>query len=179
MSMVKVLGEVFFRELGRKLREVRVQAGLKQEAVGLMLGFKSGSGQAYISRLESGNIQGVELGVVVRYLQACRAPVGRFVLKLAQSGAFGDAEDIKESVTGFTSLKQRSPQAPHPRGFAPEDGRSGAIRASFPVTPLGKELDVQTAFDRIEQLGCQRLVPDAVRKMREVVFERLKATVVR
>jgi transcriptional regulator with XRE-family HTH domain len=54
MSVMKVLGEVFYRELGRKLKEVRVQAGLKQEAVGLMLGFKSGSGQAYLSRLEKG-----------------------------------------------------------------------------------------------------------------------------
>jgi len=34
-------------------------------------------------------------------------------------------------------------------------------------------LDVQIAFDRIEQAGLQRLVPAAVRKMREIVFERL------
>jgi transcriptional regulator with XRE-family HTH domain len=33
--------------------------------------------------------------------------------------------------------------------------------------------DIKAAFDRIEQLGCQRLVPAAVRKMREVVFEKL------
>jgi hypothetical protein len=32
------------------------------------------------------------------------------------------------------------PQAPTPRGFAPEDGKSGAIRACFPVTPLGEKL---------------------------------------
>jgi hypothetical protein len=30
------------------------------------------------------------------------------------------------------------------------------------------------AFDRIEQAGLQRLVPAAVRKMREIVFDRLK-----
>ena len=35
--------------------------------------------------------------------------------------------------------------------------------------------DIKMAFDRIEQVGCQRLVPAAVRKMREVVFERLMA----
>jgi hypothetical protein len=34
-------------------------------------------------------------------------------------------------------------------------------------------LDVQMAFDRIEQAGLERLVPDAVRKMREIVFDRL------
>jgi hypothetical protein len=34
-------------------------------------------------------------------------------------------------------------------------------------------LDVQMAFDRIEQAGLQRLVPAAVHKMREVVYDRL------
>ena len=35
-------------------------------------------------------------------------------------------------------------------------------------------LDVQMAFDRVEQAGLEaRLVPAAVRKMREMVFERL------
>ena len=36
-------------------------------------------------------------------------------------------------------------------------------------------LDVQMAFDRIEQNAIQRLVPAAVRKMREVVYDRLMA----
>jgi hypothetical protein len=36
-------------------------------------------------------------------------------------------------------------------------------------------LDVQMAFDRIEQAGLQRLVPAAVHKMREIVFDRLMA----
>jgi hypothetical protein len=40
-------------------------------------------------------------------------------------------------------------------------------------------LDVQTAFDRIEQAGLQRLVPAAVHKMREVVFSRLMDLIVR
>jgi hypothetical protein len=38
-------------------------------------------------------------------------------------------------------------------------------------------LDVQMAFDRIEQAGVQRLVPVAVRKMREIVSERLMAMI--
>jgi hypothetical protein len=50
MSIVRVFGEAFFRELGRELREVQVRSGPKQEALGLMPGFKSGSGRAYISR---------------------------------------------------------------------------------------------------------------------------------
>jgi hypothetical protein len=65
------------------------------------------------------------------------------------------------------------PQAPHPRGFAPEDGKPGAIRASFPVTPLGEELDVRMVFDRIEQAGLRLLVPAALHRMCEIVFDRL------
>ena len=38
-------------------------------------------------------------------------------------------------------------------------------------------LDVQMAFDRVEQAGVQRLVPAAVRKMREIVFGRLMGAV--
>jgi transcriptional regulator with XRE-family HTH domain len=219
MPIVKLLDEVFFRELGRELREVRVRAGLKQEAVGLMLGFKSGSGQAYISRLEKGNIQGVELGVVVRYLQACKVPVGRFMLELARSGAFGEAE--AESIKGFTAEKQVSDeQAKRTKAKLSYEKRwereaqDSAIIAQLwrevaaAIQPvLAQELpsrrlvapylegvrtlyrawkqatrgaadrdptpDIKAAFDRIEQLGCQRLVPAAVRKMREVVFEKL------
>jgi hypothetical protein len=45
-----------------------------------------------------------------------------------------------------------------------------AVRGAVNRDPT---LDVQMAFDRIEQAGCQRLVPAAVRKVREVVFDRL------
>ena len=38
---------------------------------------------------------------------------------------------------------------------------------------------VQAAFDRIEQNARERLVPAAVHKMREIVFERLMAMVPR
>jgi hypothetical protein len=45
-----------------------------------------------------------------------------------------------------------------------------AVRGAVNKDPTS---DIKMAFDRIEQVGCQRLVPAAVRKMREVVFERL------
>jgi hypothetical protein len=38
-------------------------------------------------------------------------------------------------------------------------------------------LDVQMAFDRIEQAGLRVLVPAALHKMREIVFERLMAMI--
>jgi len=92
MPVVKLLGDVFYRELGRKLREVRVQAGLRQEAVSVAIGFKPKSGQSYVSRLEKGSIRCVKLDTIVGYLRACKAPVSRFILELAQSGALGEAE---------------------------------------------------------------------------------------
>lgn len=58
---MKALGDVFYRELGRKLREVRVQAGLRQEAVSVAIGFRPGSGQSYVSRLERGSVRCVKL----------------------------------------------------------------------------------------------------------------------
>jgi hypothetical protein len=172
-----------------------------------------------VSRLEQGSIPKVALVTVVRYLQACKVPVGQFMLELAQSGAFGEAE--AESVRGFTAEKQVSnehakrakakvmyekrwereaqdsavvaqlwrevaaaiqpllaKEHPSRRLVAPylEGVRSfyrawkQAVRGAGNKDPVP---DVQTAFDRIEQLGCQRLVPGAVRKMREMVYERL------
>ena len=103
--MLKDLSEVFYEELGRKLKEVRIRAGLKQRAVGLVMGFKPASGQAFLSRLERGDVRGVELDTLVSYLRACRAPVNKFILELAQSGVFGEAE--ADDVRGFTSQKLR------------------------------------------------------------------------
>jgi hypothetical protein len=37
MSLLRVLGEVFYEELDRKLKEVRRKTGLKQNAVGLAM----------------------------------------------------------------------------------------------------------------------------------------------
>ncbi len=243
------LSPEFYLSLGQKLKEVRQKAGLQQPAVAREMGIKPSTGQVFISRLEHGKDANVTLGAVVRYLQACKTPVGKFMLELAQAGVFGEAEqgltivDDKaraeearrakararheqsaakaaedadiiarlwrevlpaiqpllpkdptvflsqylEGVRTFYRVWKRAirgamnrtrprlfPQAPHPRGFAPEDGKPGAIRASFPVTPLGEERDVQMAFDRVEQAGLEaRLVPAAVRKMREIVFDRL------
>ena len=45
-----------------------------------------------------------------------------------------------------------------------------AVRGAVNKDPT---LDVQMAFDRIEQAGKARLVPVAVRKLREIVFKRL------
>jgi len=225
------------------------------------MGMKGVISRAYLHRLEKGEFRNIGFMTVVGYLRACKAPIGKFMIELVESGAFGEAE--AQSVTGFTSQKPGGetsdeakrakakllyqkrwlreaqdadiiakiwrevqaaiqpllpaddptrrllapylegvralyrawklavrgaadkdptpalPPSPHPRGFAPEDGKPGATRDSFPVTPLGKERDVQMAFDRIEQAGVRVLVPAAVSKTREIVFARLMELVVR
>ena len=50
------------------------------------------AGQSMSAGWNSGKSEGVASGRVVRYLQACKVPVGKFMLELAQSGAFGEAE---------------------------------------------------------------------------------------
>ena len=91
---------------GDRLRLERTRAGLSQDAVGLALGMKAPFGHSYVCRLERGNIPKVAFTMVIRYLQACEAPIGKFMLELAQSGAFGETE--AENVRGFTAQKQIS-----------------------------------------------------------------------
>ena len=97
----------FVRELGSRLRSERKKAGLSQEAVGQALGLKLPWGHSYVGKLERGVPGDVGFGVVIRYLQACKAPIGKFMIELVQSGAFGQEE--AQCVTGFTS--QESPSS--------------------------------------------------------------------
>jgi transcriptional regulator with XRE-family HTH domain len=92
-------------ELGSKLRAERKKVGMSQDAVGMALGMKPGRGHAYVSKLEEGVLRNVGFLTVVRYLEACKAPVGKFLLDLVQSGALGEAEAL--DVRGFTSPRRR------------------------------------------------------------------------
>jgi len=210
------LGDVFYRELGRRLREVRVQAGLGQEAVSVAIGLKAKSGQSYVSRLEKVSIRCVKLDTIVGYLRVCKAPIGRFMLELAQSGAFGEAEQglvVVDDKARAEEAKRAKAKVLYEKRWEREAQDSAIIaqlwrEVAAAIQPVlaqehpSRRLvapylegvrtlyrawkqavhgagdrdpapDVQAAFARIEQLGCQRLVPAAVRKMREVVFERL------
>jgi transcriptional regulator with XRE-family HTH domain len=219
-------GESLAKVLGAKLRGVRKQVGMTQEAVGSALGLKDSTRHVYVGKLERGELPGVSFRTVVRYLKACKVPIGKFMLELAQSGAFGEAE--AEDVRGFTSQKLRgetpNEEARRARGRLSYERRwlreaqdadiiaklwREVMPATLPLLPsddptrrllapylegvralyrawkqavrgaANKEPtpDVRMAFDRIEQLGCQRLVPAAVRKIREIVFDRLMAMV--
>jgi transcriptional regulator with XRE-family HTH domain len=180
--------------------------------------------KSYLSRLEQGKIPKVAFTMVIRYLQACKAPVGEFMLELAQSGAFGEAE--AEGVRGFTAQKPRgeasNEQARQEKARARDEKRlareaqeavivsrlwvevQSAIRPLLPPEQMhlvssylkgvkefyrvwklaqreAKGVDptplVLSAFDRVERAGIgRRLVPAAVRKMREVIFVSLQGT---
>ncbi len=211
----------FLVRLGAGLKAERKKAGLTQTAVGLALGLKPPGGHGYVSCLESGKMGNVGIETVIRYLQTCKAPVGRFMLELAQSGAFGEAE---QGLTVVVEDKLKEAQAKRAKAKLRYQKRwereaqdadiiaelwnevQVAIRPLLPNDPTifmapylegvrsfyrawkqaargamnrDPTLDVQMAFDRIEQAGIQRLVPAAVRKMREIVFDRLMAMVVR
>ena len=177
----------------------------------------------YVSKLEQGVFRNVNILTVIRYLQACKAPVGSFMLEMAQSGH--SARPKAEDVRGFTSQKLRgetsNEEAKRAKSKLIHEKRRereaqdadiiaslwrrvlAAMQPLLPPDPtrfMAHYLEVvrdfyrawklvtrgakdqaatqavQAAFDRIEQNAMERLVPAAVRKMREVVFERLSRT---
>jgi transcriptional regulator with XRE-family HTH domain len=217
--------EEMMRKLGERLRVERERAGLSQSRVGVALGMKSPGCHSYLRRIEQGKLSQVGFATVVRYLQVCKAPVGKFMLELAQSGAFGEVEQgltvavdsssssLKLSQEMRARAQQRNqrrgereaedaaiiarlwsevmpmilsllPSDPSRRLMAPYLERVRAFYRAWKQATRGAVnkdpvLDVQMAFDRIEQAGLQRLVPAAVHKMREVVLDRLMAMTVR
>jgi hypothetical protein len=159
---------------------------------------------------------------VVGYLQACKEPISKFVLELAQSGAFGEEE--ADVVRGFTPPKRRGetsneekrakaklryekrwerefqdaqvvealwkevlpviqPMFPAGKYYSPVPYLNG-VREYYRVWKLAtrqaKGSDpmpmVNFAFDQVEKKGiAARLIPAIVRKVRDVVFQRLMA----
>jgi transcriptional regulator with XRE-family HTH domain len=205
---------VFLHELGSRLKGERKKAGLSQDALGTALGMITSAGHSYVSRLESGKLKSVSLLVVLHYLQACKSPIGKFMLELAQSGAFGEVEQgliiVEDKAEADEAKRARAQQRNQRRGEREAEDAAIIVKlwnevqaAIYPLLPkdptiflshylegvrtfyrawklttrgaLNRDptLDVQVAFDRIEQAGIQRLVPAAVHKMREVMFERL------
>jgi hypothetical protein len=188
---------------------------------------KSPGCHSYLRRIELGELSQVGFATVVRYLQICKVPVGRFVLELAQSGAFGEVEagpvvvddssssrlTVGQAGAKLSQMKRARAKRLYDKRWEREAQDSAIVvqlwrEVAAAIQPLlaqehpsrrflapylegVRELyrawkqakrgagnkdrtpDVKAAFDRIEQLGCQRLVPGAVRKMREIVFTRL------
>ena len=93
------------RRLGAQLRGSQEVGGPDSGQVCTAMGMKGVISRAYLHRLEKGEVRCIGFMTVVSYVQACKAPIGKFMLELAQSGAFGEAE--AEDVRGFTSQKLR------------------------------------------------------------------------
>jgi transcriptional regulator with XRE-family HTH domain len=202
-------------EVGSRMRAVRKAAGLSQDAVGTALGMKPFRGHAYVSDLEKGKLINVGLLTVVRYLQACKAPVGKFMLELAQSGAFGEAEQdltIVEDKAKTSEAKRAKAKLLYEKRWLRETRDAEIVAklwsevqpAIWPLLPTDPSRrlmvpylegvralyrawkratrgavnrdptpDVRMAFDRIEQAGLRVLVPAALHRMCEIVFDRL------
>ena len=85
----------FTREMGTRLRELRLKAGVTQQELAVLMG-RQGKGSAYlVSRFESGHVPYPSFGFVADYLRACRA-------------SFADIADLLEAYTSKpTVLEQR------------------------------------------------------------------------
>jgi hypothetical protein len=180
------------------------------------MGFRPARGQVFISLLEHGKAARVTLVTVVRYLKACKAPVGRFMLELAQSGAFGEIEQdltIVEDKAKANEAKRAKAKLLYEKRWLRETHDAAIVAqlwsevlpAIQPLLPaddpsrclLSPYLEgvralyrawkratrgaggadptpyVRVAFNRIEQAGLRVLVPAALHRMCEIVFERL------
>lgn len=61
------------KELGRRLRECRLKAGLSQQKLATAMGRQGKGGHHVAGRLERGEVQNPGVGLVADYLRACRA----------------------------------------------------------------------------------------------------------
>jgi transcriptional regulator with XRE-family HTH domain len=76
----------FTREMGARLRELRLKAGVTQQELAVLMG-REGKGNAYlVSRFETGHVPYPSFGFVADYLRACRA-------------SFADIADLLEAYT--------------------------------------------------------------------------------
>jgi transcriptional regulator with XRE-family HTH domain len=60
-------------ELGRRLRELRLKAGLTQQMLAVAMGSECQGNHTVVSRLENGRMENPGIGLVADYLRACRA----------------------------------------------------------------------------------------------------------
>ena len=86
--MKKRVGDRFkFRpELGKRLRELRLGAGLTQQKLAVAMGSQRKGNHTVVSRLENGRMANPGIGLVADYLRACRA-------------SFADIQDVLNRYT--------------------------------------------------------------------------------
>ena len=81
----------FKPELGRRLRELRIRAGLTQQMLAVAMGSQRKGNHTVVSRLENGRMANPGIGLVADYLRACRA-------------GFADIQDVLDRYTSRQSV---------------------------------------------------------------------------
>ncbi len=137
----------FTPDLGRRLRQIRIHAGLKQDEVARLMGRTGRSSSSLISRLELGKARYPTFGLIADYLKACGA-------------SFSDLGDVLDQYTtglgekALAELKRkRRPKKKKPQTI---QERVEQVMRSF--GSLGKK---QRLEDRLYELFKQEGMPRA------------------
>ena len=137
----------FDAELGMRLRELRLKAGLTQDALAVAMGrFGKRSGN-HIGELETGKKQQPSLAIVADYLRACRA-------------SFSDIAELLDEYT-------RQPVVLEVRV------RAGIERAARDLPPAAAQQAI--SYDIKHERPETGLVPDSVRTAKRVLRFRRNA----
>jgi transcriptional regulator with XRE-family HTH domain len=132
----------FTREMGARLRELRLKAGVTQQELAVLMG-RQGKGNAFlISRFENGHVPYPSFGFVADYLRACRA-------------SFADIADLLEAYTsqptvieqrGYKRVQSLARKLSWRVAKAVEKYDHGVTRAKLKPVPPGKRLKNAQAY---------------------------------
>ena len=150
----------FTDEMGARLRELRLKAGVTQQELAVLMG-RQGKGNAYlISRFESGHVPYPSFGFVADYLRACRA-------------SFTDIADVLNAYTsqptvieqrGYRRVQSLARKLSWRVAGAVEKYDRHVVRAKLTTEPVRKRLARVRAYAQAQEKQRQlnRLVEDAV-----------------
>ena len=135
---------VFPPELGRRLRDLRLKAGLTQAGLAQAMG-RTGKGRASIvSRMEKGTVRYPSFGLVADFLRGCRT-------------GFGDIVDILDLYTNLPTLQQKV------------FGRALAkVAANLPQKWQDQVTDYDLRFDHPKasaKPGVKQTMPDRLKRL--------------
>ena len=150
----------FTLEMGRRLRALRLRAGLTQQELAVLMG-RQGKGNHYVvGGLERGTFENPTLGLVADYLRACRA-------------SFVDTADLLEAYTskptvleqrGYKRVRSLAGKLPPEVWDAVRKYDDKTARSRRKPEPEGRRLSRAEAYARSQ---------DAQRRLDELVAEEL------
>jgi transcriptional regulator with XRE-family HTH domain len=150
----------FTDEMGARLRELRLKAGVTQQELAVLMG-RQGKGNAYlISRFESGHVPYPSFGFVADYLRACRA-------------SFTDIADVLNAYTsqptvieqrGYRRVQSLARKLSWRVAGAVEKYDRHVVRAKLTTEPVRKRLARVRAYAQAQEKQRQlnRLVEGAI-----------------